>query len=122
MEQIDATVAEPRGLLCERSSIGASSAFITVSPQPSLPLVNQSFVAPRAGEIWPTVYDCLTLCLARPGPYREHDPTVMNGTEASRSGRVFHFSRSASCQRRRPAEDRKGGRVVVVMRWSVRWA
>ena len=25
----------------------------------------------------PLVYDCLTVCLARKGPYREHDPAAI---------------------------------------------
>jgi hypothetical protein len=73
------------------------------------------------GRVGPLVYDCLRPCLGRLGPYRERD-AVIHGTEADRSGRVFHLQTVGVVRHDadRPKMNRK--LVVVVDARSVRWA
>ena len=44
----------------------------------------------------PLVYDCLTVCLARKGPYREHDPAVIDLHGESLRNEVFRLRPPAS--------------------------
>ena len=92
MEQIDATVADPRWAVVRAFLNWREQRLHRREPATVTPTGESIFRGTSCrGRFGPLVYDCLTFCLAGPGPYREHDLTVMNGTEASRSGRVFHL-------------------------------